>query len=67
MREYTPISVVYKLPNARKLRLKTFTELSCPDPLLGVKTSKYLPLGTEIVDLGVGKRFHNEYKKKYKL
>jgi hypothetical protein len=67
MREYTPIVVVYKLPKARKLRIKVFTNLSCPDPILGKKSSKYLPQGTELIEIGVGKSFYEKYKKKHNL
>lgn len=64
-REYTPIVVAYKLPKGRKVRIKVFTNLPCPDPILGKKSSKYLPLGTELIAVGVGSRFEDEYKRKY--
>lgn len=65
MREYIPITVAYKLPKARKIRVETFTNLPCPDPILGNKSSKYLPLGTELIEIGVGKRFKELFQKKY--
>ena len=66
-REYTPITVVYKKERGRKLFIKEFTNLPCPDPILGKKSSKYLPLGCELIELGVGTKFYNIYKKKHKL
>ena len=67
MREYTPIVVVYKKPRGRKLFIKKFTNIRCVDVLLGKKSSKYLPLGSELVEIGIGENYFNAYKKKYKI
>ena len=62
----TPIAVTYKKPNGRKVWLKVFTDLRCPDDILAVR-SKKIPTGMEIVDVGVGSVFIDMYKKKYKI
>lgn len=61
---YTPISVAYQLKN--KIYVKTFTDLRCPDPLITNRSTK-LPEGAEILQIGQGSSFYQEYKKKYKL
>ena len=57
-----PIAVAYKL--RRKIYIKEFTDLSYPDPLLSVRSTK-LPPGAEILQIGVGKVFFNQFKSRY--
>lgn len=64
--DYTPIAVVYKKKSGSRYWLKVFTDLRCPDPLLGNRTSK-LPYGCEIIEIGHGKSFEKKYKKKYSI
>lgn len=67
MPEQTPIVVVYNVPRGRKPRLKVFTDLRTPDPIIAPKSKKYLPQGSEILEIGVGSSFEQLYKKKYKI
>ena len=64
MTKYTPIAVAYQLK--RKVLVKEFTDLRCPDPLITNRSTK-LPEGSEILEIGVGSIFEQKYKKKYKL
>lgn len=64
MIEYTPISVAYRKKTGSKVWVKTFTNERSPDKLI-TKRSTRLPEGCEIVELGVGSRFEEIYKKKY--
>lgn len=57
-----PIAVAYKL--RRKIYVKEFTDLRCPDPLLTNRSTK-LPQGAEILQIGVGSRFYQEFSKKF--
>lgn len=63
MTKYTPIAVAYQLK--RKVLVKEFTDLRCPDPLITNRSTK-LPEGSEILHIGVGSRFYQEFNKKYK-
>ena len=67
MPKQTPIAVVYTIPRGRKPRLKVFTDLRTPDPIIAPKSKKYLPAGSEILEIGVGSSFEEIYKKKYKI
>jgi len=62
-RIYTRISVVIKTDD--KYRLKTFTDLNCPDKLI-TNRSKLLPKNCEILEMAVGERFYKLFQKKYK-
>ncbi len=64
---YRPtIVVAYKKKFGSKVWIKIFNDLPCPDKILSPR-SKYLPEGSEILDLGVGEDFIEKYKKKHKL
>ncbi len=65
-REYTPIVVAFNQPRKRKVQLKVFTDLRCPDTII-TNRSKKLPEGSEILEIGVGSRFEEKYKTKYKI
>lgn len=65
-KEKTPIAVVYKKKTGSKYWLKVFTDLRCPDPLITNRSNK-LPEGSELVEIGVGSKFVQIYKKKYKI
>lgn len=65
-REYTPIVVAFNQPRKRKVQLKVFTDLRCPDPII-TNRSKKLSEGAEILEIGVGSNFEATYKKKYKV
>ena len=67
MAEYSPITVVYKVPRAKKLRIKTFTDLRNVDFVLAPSSKKYFPEGSEVLEVGIGSSFEDRYKKKYKL
>jgi len=58
----TPIAVAYKLNG--KNYVKEFKDLRCPDPLITNRSTK-LPSGSEILEIGQGKKFYQQYKKKY--
>lgn len=60
------IVVAYKKKWGKKVMLKVFTDLPCPDKIISTR-SKLLPEGSEILDLGIGKDFIEKYKKKHKL
>lgn len=60
------IVVAYKRKWGKKVMLKIFNDLPCPDKIISSR-SKLLPEGSEILDLGVGKGFVEKYKKKHKL
>lgn len=64
MREYTPISVAYLLKG--KHFVQEFIHLRCPDPLITNRSTK-LPEGSEVLDIGVGSRYYQLFKKKYKI
>lgn len=66
MPTHIPIVVAYKAPRKRKVSLKIFTDLRCPDKLI-TKRSTLIPSGSEILDIGIGEKFKETYKKKYKL
>ena len=64
---YRPtIVVAYKTKWGKKVKLKIFNDLPCPDKIISSR-SKLLPEGSEILDLGVGEAFIEKYKKKHKL
>lgn len=60
------IVVAYKRKWGKKVMLKVFNDLPCPDKIISSR-SKLLPEGSEILDLGVGEGFIENYKKKHKL
>lgn len=60
------IAVTYKAKWGKKVKLKVFTDLACPDKIVSSR-STLLPKGSEILDIGVGKAFIEKYKKKYKI
>lgn len=64
MREYTPITVVYKTKRGA-IKIETFKDLRCPDPLITKRSTK-VPLESDILEIGVGKSFRSKYLKKYK-
>ena len=64
---YRPtIVAAYKTKWGKKVKLKIFKDLPCPDKIISSR-SKLLPEGSEILDLGVGEAFIETYKKKHKL
>ena len=64
--ERIPIVVVYKKKWGSKHWIKVFRDLRSVDPLISTR-SKHLPVGAEIVQLGVGEGFEKTWKKKYKI
>lgn len=67
MAVYPKIVVAFKKKWGSKVWLKTFDNLRCPDPIIAKRSKKYLPEGSEILDIGVGQAFEALYRKKYKL
>ena len=66
--DYTPIVVVYKRKWANsKPKIKIFTNLRTPDPLISDFKGKYIPAACEILEIGVGSYFNEKYSKKYKI
>jgi len=61
------IVVTYKKKWGSKIWMKIFKDLRCPDPIIAKRSKKYLPEGSEILDIGVGEAFEDIYKKKYKI
>jgi hypothetical protein len=64
--DYTPIVVVYKLKYGKKAKMKIFTDQRTPDKILSTRSNK-LPKDCEVLDVGVGKCFIEDYKKKHKI
>ena len=64
MIEYIPISVAYRKKTGTKVWVQTFTSERSPDTLITNRSTK-LPQGCEIVEIGVGSKFEEIYKKKY--
>lgn len=64
LKPQTPISVAFRKKTGSKVWIKTFTDLRTPDRLI-TNRSTLLPEGSEIVEIGVGSKFENIYKKKY--
>jgi hypothetical protein len=64
--EQTPIVVVYLQPRKRKPEMKIFRDLKTPDTLITNRSNK-IPRDSEILDIGVGKKFKALYKKKHKI
>ena len=60
-----PIAVAYKKKYGTKVYVKEFLDQRTPDKIIAVG-SKLLPKYVEIVDIGVGTKFYQKYKKKYK-
>ncbi len=57
-----PIAVVYKY--RRKIYVKEFKDLRCPDPLITNRSTK-LPYQAEILHIGQGSKFYQLYQNKY--
>lgn len=65
-RKYTPIAVAFKRKYGKKVSVKEFIHERCPDTLITNRSSK-LPSDCEILDIGVGSRYYEKYRKKYKI
>lgn len=63
-RFYTPIAVAYKKKFGKKVCVKEFVHERCPDTLITKKSTR-LPEGCEILEVGVGSKFYNQYLNKY--
>ena len=61
------IVVIYKRKWGNQKRIKVFTNLRNPDPILEDYKGKFIPATAEILDIGVGGSFINSYKKKHKI
>ena len=59
-----PISVAFRKKSGTKVWIKTFTDQKTPDKILSTRSNK-LPKGCEVLEVGVGSRFEELYKKKY--
>lgn len=64
MPERIPIAVAYKKKSGNKVWVKEFTDLASPDKLI-TNRSTLLPQGCEIIQIGVGSSFYQEYQSKY--
>ena len=64
--ERPTIVVVYKKKWGNKVYMKVFTDQPTPDKIL-LESTKLIPKGAEILDLGVGESFIKRYKSKHKL
>lgn len=60
------IVAAYKTKWGKKVKLKVFNDLPCPDKILSNR-SRLLPEGADILELGVGENFIKRYKKKFKI
>ena len=65
MPNYTPIHVVTRGPKGG-LKLLTFTDLPCPDKLITNRSTR-IESNQEILEIGIGEKFKETYKKKYKI
>jgi len=65
MIKYIPIAVAYRKKTGNKIWVTEFTDQRCPDTLITKRGTK-LPEGCEIVEIGVGSKFYQLYKNKYK-
>ena len=63
-RTYTPIAVAYKKKYGKKICVKEFTDVRCPDKLI-TKRTNLLPKDCEILQIGVGSKFYKLYTEKY--
>ena len=60
-----PIAVAYKKKYGTKVYVKEFLDQRTPDRINAIN-SKLLPKYTVILDIGVGTKFYQKYKNKYK-
>lgn len=65
MADRPTIVVAYKKKHGSKVWIKTFTDELCPDRIIAARSKKYLPEGSEIIEIGVGKSFIEAYEKKF--
>lgn len=65
MPSYIPIHVVVRGPKGG-LKLLSFTDLPCPDKLITNRSTR-IDSKLEILEIGIGKKFKETYKKKYKI
>ena len=63
MTERIPIAVAYQVK--KKVYVKEFKDLRTPDSLITNRSTK-LPPNSEILQIGVGSNFYQQYIKKYK-
>lgn len=63
MTERIPIAVAYQV--RKKVYVKEFKDLRTPDSLITNRSTK-LPPNSEILQIGVGSNFYQQYIKKYK-
>ena len=63
MTERVPIAVAYQV--RKKVYVKEFKDLRTPDSLITNRSTK-LPPNSEILQIGVGSNFYQQYIKKYK-
>ena len=63
MTERVPIAVAYQVK--KKIYVKEFKDLRTPDSLITNRSTK-LPPNSEILQIGVGSNFYQQYIKKYK-
>ena len=61
-----PIAVAYKKKSGSKVWVKEFTDLPSPDKLI-TNRSTLLPQGCQILQIGVGSSFYQEYQSKYTI
>lgn len=59
-----PVAVAYKKQSGTRVWIKEFKDLGYPDQLISSRT-KLLPKDCTILDIGVGKKFYEIYKKRY--
>jgi len=64
-----PISIVFKNSNRKnaKYKLKTISNKTIDDLVDVNFTIPGIPATAEIKEVGVGKRFHDKYRKKYNI
>lgn len=63
-KEKIPVAVAYKKQSGSKVWIKEFKDLGYPDKLISSRTN-LLPKNCTILEIGVGKKFYQLYKKKY--
>ena len=67
LNQQIPIVVTYRKRKYGKVYMEVFTKYRMDDIIDGSKRKPPIPHKYEILDIGVGEAFIEQYKKKYKL
>lgn len=62
-----PVAVTYRKRKGGKVYLEVFENMRVDDIISSTKRKPPIPHNYEILDIGVGEKFEQEFKEKYKL